>query len=133
MKKQARSFSGECAQAYDSLLKPPKVLDRADVASTFMLPRPEVVAVASGGSTAGSADSLSYVIFRELYQTNLDSTAHPRTAVLPMQMSPSVLTMIRTPAGWRIQPAQDLGYGHGMFGFSFDCGIDSVKPPAKKK
>jgi hypothetical protein len=133
MKRQARSFSGECAQVYDSLLTPPKVLDRAASASTFMLPRPEVVAVASGGATAGSADSLSYVIFRERYETKLDSTARPRTAVLPMQMSPSVLTMIRTPGGWRVQPVQDLGYAHGTFGFSFDCAIDSVKPRAKKK
>lgn len=131
MKRQARS-SGECAQVYDSLLKRPSTLDSV-AASMFMLPRPEVVAVASGGSTAGSADSLSYVIFRERYETTLDSTARPRMAVLPMQMSPSVLTMIRTPAGWRVQPVQDLGYAHGTFGFSFDCAIDSVKPPARKK
>ncbi|MGZ3331612.1 MAG: hypothetical protein ACXU9O_05640 [Gemmatimonadaceae bacterium] len=131
MKRQARS-SGECAQVYDSLLKRPSALDSV-AASMFMLPRPEVVAVASGGSTAGSADSLSYVIFRERYETTLDSTARPRMAVLPMQMSPSVLTMIRTPAGWKVQPVQDLGYAHGTFGFSYDCAIDSVKPRAKKK
>jgi hypothetical protein len=131
MKREAR-WSGECAQVYDSLLKRPSTLDSV-AASMFMLPRPEVVAVASGGSTAGSADSLSYVIFRERYETTLDSTARPRMAVLPMQMSPSVLTMIRTPAGWRVQPVQDLGYAHGTFGFSFDCAIDSVKPPARKK
>jgi hypothetical protein len=131
MKREARS-SGECAQVYDSLLKRPSALDSV-AASMFMLPRPEVVAVASGGSTAGSSDSLSYVIFRELYETTLDSTARPRMAVLPMQMSPSVLTMIRTPAGWRVRPVQDLGYAHGTFGFSFDCAIDSVKPRAKKR
>jgi hypothetical protein len=131
MKRQARS-SGECAQVYDSLPKQPSAVDSA-AASMFMLPRPEVVAVASVGSPAGFADSLSYVIFRELYKTNLDSTARSRMAVLPMQMSPSVLTMIRTPAGWRVQPVQDLGYAHGTFGFSFDCTVDSVKPRAKKK
>ena len=134
MKRQARS-SGECAQAHDSLLTISKALDSAAAASTFMLPRPEVVAVAAGRPTAGSADSVSYVVFRELYGTNLDSTARAHMEVLPMQMSPSVLTMIRTPAGWRVQPVQDLGYAHGLFsfGFSFDCAIDSVKPPAKKK
>jgi hypothetical protein len=133
MKLEPHSFSGECSKVYDSVTKTTNVLDEAAVASMFTPPPREVVAVAPVGSTAGSADSLSYVLFRERYESRWDSTALGPMDRLEMQMSPKVLTLIRTSVGWRVVPALDFGSVSGVGGVTFDCTVDSVKPRAKKK
>jgi hypothetical protein len=133
MKRESHSFSGPCEKVYDSVLKTTTVLDEAAVASSFAPPPREVIAVAPVGSTAGSADSLSYVLFRERYESRLDSTALGPMDRLEMQLSPKVLTLIRTSVGWRVLPALDFGGFSGVGGVSFDCAVDSVKPRARKK
>jgi hypothetical protein len=134
MKRQPHSFSGACAEVYDSVLKTTKVLDEATVASMVTPPPREIVAVAPVGSAAGSVGSLSYVLFRERYESHWDSTTLGPMDRIEMQVSPKVLTLIRTSMGWRVLPALDFGGVYGSGGFSFDCTVDSVKPrPAKKK
>ena len=133
MKRQPRSFSASCSELSDSEQKTIKVLDGA--AASMLTPPPrEVVAVALAGLAApGSTDSLSYVLYRDRYENRWDSTARKRMARPEMQMTPRVLTMIRTPVGWRVLPVSDFGFGNGMSIVSFDCAADSVKPRAKKK
>jgi len=132
MKRQPHTSTGVCAKVYDSLIKATKVPDTAAAASMFAVPRREVIAIAAVPSTAGSADSLSYVLFRERYETRGDSTARGLMDRPEMQMSPDVLTLIRTGVGWRVLPALNFGGLSGSGGFSFDCTVDSVKPPARK-
>jgi len=133
MKRQPHTVTGDCGKAYDSLIKATKVPDTTAAVSMFAVPRREVIGIAAVPSTPGYADSLSYVLFRERYETRGDSTARGLMDRPEMQMSPSVLTLIRTSVGWRVLPALDFGGISGSGGFSFDCTIDSVKPPAKKK
>jgi hypothetical protein len=133
MNRQPQTFTGDCAKVYDSLIKATKVPDIGAAATMFAVPRREVIAIAAVPSTAGPADSLSYVLFRERYDTRGDSTARGLMDRPEMQMSPNVLTLIRTNVGWRVLPALDFGGLSGSAGFSFDCTVDSVKPPAKKK
>ena len=132
MKRQPHSLTGDCAKVYDSLIKAAKVPDTA-AGSMFAVPRREVIAITAVPSTAGPADSLSYVLFRERYESRGDSTTRGLVDRPEMQMSPNVLTLIRASVGWRVLPALDFGGLSGSGGFSFDCKIDSVKPPAKRK
>jgi hypothetical protein len=103
--------------------------------SMFTPPPQQIVAVASAGTmTSGSTDSVSYVLFRDRYETRHDSTASETAPGPEIRTSPTALTLIKTSGGWRVYPALDFGLIHGS-SFSFDCAIaiDSVKPPAKKK
>ena len=131
MKAQPRSYSQSCMQMSDSGMKRVKTLDGAAAASMYTPPPREVVAVALAGLTApGSGDSLSYVLFRERY----DSSGIPRSerfARREMQLSPRVLTLIRTSSGWRVVPLIDYMGGAGIF-VSVDCAFDSAKVRAKK-
>jgi hypothetical protein len=133
MKRQPHTLAGDCGKVNDSLIKATKMLDTAAALAMSLVPRREVIGIAAVASTPGSADSLSYVLFRERYETRGDSTARGLMDRPEMQMSPSVLTLIRTSVGWRVLPALDFGGVSGSGGFSFDCTIDSVKPPATKK
>jgi hypothetical protein len=102
--------------------------------SMFTPPPQQIVAVASAGSmNSGSTDSVSYVLFRDRYESRHDSTSAGEPGP-EIQTSPSALTLIKTSGGWRVYPALDFGLIHGS-SFSFECAIaiDSVKPPAKKK
>ena len=138
IRKQSHSIPAECVQPPDSELKKMKIqMALAESAATmFTPPLREVVAVTGAGQKdPGSVDSVSYVLFRDRYPRARDSAARARNAVSEMQMSPGVLTLIRTPAGWRVVPVPDLGYSGVVSGFgeTITCVIDSVKPPAKKK
>lgn len=138
IKKHPEPIPAECAPPSDSGLTTMKIqMALAESAATLFTPPPrEVVAVTGAGpKVPGSVDSVSYVLFRDRYQPTRDSAARARMASPEMQMSPGVLTLIRTPGGWRVVPIPDLGYSGVVSGFggSITCVIDSVKPPAKKK
>jgi hypothetical protein len=136
-KKQPLSFSGECPQPSDSDRKEIEAqIASRQMAASLMLTPPvrDVVAVTNGRAVSGATDSVSYVLFRDHQPTVWDSAARARMTRPEMQMSPGVLTLIRTPGGWRVVPVPDLGSAGAMSGFAtMTCVIDSVKTGARKK
>jgi hypothetical protein len=129
----------ECEQSSGPQLKAladSQVKALSAMTMSMLTPPPQqIVAVALARSmTSGSTDSVSYVLFRDRYETHHDSTASAGAPGPEIQTSPSALTLIKTSGGWRVYPSLDFGLIHGS-SFGFDCAIaiDSVKPPAKKK
>jgi hypothetical protein len=138
IKQHPQSIPAECAQGPDSELKSKKIqMALAESAAAMFTPPPrEVVAVTGAGPRVpGSVDSVSYVLFRDRYERVGDSAVRTLMASPETRVTPSVLTLIRTPNGWRVVPVPDLGYSGLVSGFgaSIHCAIDSVEPPSKKK
>lgn len=123
------SSSGQMKALADSEVK---ALNAMALSRLTPPPRQIVAVAAAGATTSGFSDSVSYVLFRDQYESRRDSTGSPGVPGPEIQTSPSALTLVKTSGGWRIFPALDFGLSEAA-GFSFDCTIDSVKPPAKKK
>lgn len=86
--------------------------------------------------TAGASDSVQYVVVGQIFPSASGRLMRSDLAALRMEMSPTVLKVVRIDGNWRIVPAADMVDGAGERNgsvFMVTCENAPAKPTGRRK